>query len=419
MDKSKTGNFEHLHRIGTIGIRVSFGDNRAVFLHRESMEPQCLNRLIEQFVITLIRYRLEMLEFLPKSIIEGLEKYRIMKESSDFKKLSVCEKSKLVQKLRILEDFTTLRIYGWNGESFDLAALLAPLVDVLSRDQKTFSQMHVIRRGAGVMELKYGNLIFRDFMNYSSPMTLDAFAKSCGEFEISKTTFPYEYYSGPGELLSNGIFPKYRHFRTILTKTDPKYVQEFIQIVNRKITEDNWNTSDIENYYFCEAIPEISIEDGVLVITDENSLMERLHTSPAKYEESLKEFELNCSTMLDYLERYNLRDCELLEKSIKKYAGGFLKDWNINIHESMSLPGFAQTMCYEHFDQSSPAIFSFGKSFREFNQDVRANLHGGMTMVLHRHISLDDVDPEKPKEVFFTDNGQKYRCIESLGTVFN
>ena len=167
MDKSQNGTWEHIHRIGTIGISVTFGENRAIFLHRETMDPQSLNRLIEDFVITLIQYRLEMLEFLPRSIIDGLAKYEKMKADKEIKDFSVEKRSIFFKKLSLLKEITTLKIYGWNGESFDMAALLAPLVNVLSRDTKTFESLKVIRRGSGVMQLKYGFLTFRDFMNYS------------------------------------------------------------------------------------------------------------------------------------------------------------------------------------------------------------------------------------------------------------
>ena len=122
---------------------------------------------MERFAITLIQYQLEMLEFLPRTVIDGLKKYKEMKDRNEFKNFTPEKKTLFFQKLEILEDMAKLKVYSWNGESFDLAALLAPLLDVLSRDEKTFGSLQVIRRGSGVMQLTYGNLIFRDFMNYS------------------------------------------------------------------------------------------------------------------------------------------------------------------------------------------------------------------------------------------------------------
>ena len=246
-------------------------------------------------------------------------------------------------------------------------------------------------------------------------MSLEAFGKSCGVFNIEKSCFPYEHFKGPEELKQCYNFPRYKHFRTVLSRTNKAFLTEFAAINQRKISENNWTLDQIREFYDLDDMAGLKILNGLLVLEEGNNLLKQLHTSPEKYEESLKEFELNCSTMLDFLERYNIRDCELLRESIARYSAGFLEDWNVNIHDSMSLPGFAEKMCYEFYDVKSPAIFTFGKSFNGLNKEVRKNLHGGMTMVLHRHISLGPVEIDKPKEVFYADNGERYQRVESLG----
>ena len=45
--------------------------------------------------------------------------------------------------------------------------LLAPLVDYFSQNEKGFGKLKVIKRGSGIMEMRYQRLIFRDFLNYS------------------------------------------------------------------------------------------------------------------------------------------------------------------------------------------------------------------------------------------------------------
>ena len=247
-------------------------------------------------------------------------------------------------------------------------------------------------------------------------MTLEAFARSCGVKDISKSCFPYEYFKDPNELKACFYFPAYRHFRTVLSKSSPKFVEEFSRLVQAKISVENWDLQDIRRFYNLEDIAGFEIIDGILKISDADSLAAQLHTSPEKYEASAQTFTENCSNMMDYLESYNLLDCELLMKSIQNYAAGFQEDWNINIHDSMSLPGFAEKLCYRFYDDLSPSIFTFGKSFREFNNEIRKNLNGGMTMVLHRHASLGPIEEDKPREVFFTDSGEKYKRVESFGS---
>ena len=43
--------------------------------------------------------------------------------------------------------------------------LLTPLMHLLVNESKT--SMNCIKRGTGMMELSYGQIVFRDFMNYS------------------------------------------------------------------------------------------------------------------------------------------------------------------------------------------------------------------------------------------------------------
>ena len=62
--------------------------------------------------------------------------------------------------------------YFQNGERYDLTVLLGPLMDVFSRDAVKFKKMHVIKRGTSFMEIRYGFLVLRDFINFSSPIKL-------------------------------------------------------------------------------------------------------------------------------------------------------------------------------------------------------------------------------------------------------
>lgn len=52
-------------------------------------------------------------------------------------------------------------------EKYDLNVLLSPLLDYFSEDEDLFQKISCIKRGSGVMELRYSDLIFRDFLNFS------------------------------------------------------------------------------------------------------------------------------------------------------------------------------------------------------------------------------------------------------------
>ena len=53
-----------------------------------------------------------------------------------------------------------------------MTCLISPLMHVFAKDEKKFQKIQCIKRGTGYMEIKYNNLIFRDFYNYSTPMSL-------------------------------------------------------------------------------------------------------------------------------------------------------------------------------------------------------------------------------------------------------
>ena len=81
------------------------------------------------------------------------------------------------------------RIYSWNGEKYDMPTILPALVSFWASKIKYLRDIKCIKRKTGYMELRFRDLVFRDFMNYSCPMSLDAFAKSCG---ITVGTLQYE-----------------------------------------------------------------------------------------------------------------------------------------------------------------------------------------------------------------------------------
>jgi len=50
--------------------------------------------------------------------------------------------------------------------------LITPLVHRFSKNHDDFRRLTCTKRGTGYMEIRCGFLIFRDFLNYSSPMSL-------------------------------------------------------------------------------------------------------------------------------------------------------------------------------------------------------------------------------------------------------
>ena len=214
-------------------------------------------------------------------------------------------------------------------------------------------------------------------------------------------------------------FPPYNDFYSSLQRvSDPTHVAEFFDVVSDKLNSGVWSTlRDIEIYY---GFTENSLsqhyellEEKLAEITGDgfDFLSKKLHTSPRKYEISKFDFDSKYVNMMEYLEQYNLDDCRLLSQSIDKYSAGFLQDWKVNVHSSMSLPGVAEKIAYTFYNSKAVPIYSFAQKFRDYNIQIRNQLHGGMCMVFHRYIELNPTERVHPKCVYEAKNGQPYKRL--------
>ena len=336
-----------VHKLISIAVRNSFGEPREFYIERESMEPHAIRQMMQEFLANLKFSHDDMMDEIPESVKAGKQKYEKMVYSKDFKLLPVARQTVAREKLRYLKECTQLRVYSWNGERYDNNILWAPFLDVLQYDaEKDFEQMQIIRRGTGIMQFCYKQFIFRDFLNFSSPMSLDNFARSCGVTSAEKTTYPYEYFSTMEELRETREFPPYPAFKSSLAKPDKKAEEEMIKLVNENFDSGFWSTVDDVREFF-GSFEDIAFDlvDGrveSLKTTDGRRIEEVFHTSPLKYYNSRIIFDTSCENMSDYLRLYNLNDVILLEACIKAYAKGFLEDWGFDIHSKMSLPGVSQ-----------------------------------------------------------------------------
>ena len=203
------------------------------------------------------------------------------------------------------------------------------------------------------MQFTYGTLVFRDFLNFSNPMSLDAFSRSCGITEESKTCFPYELYTDIAVLKHIKEFPAYPEFRSSLTRKTDAFFDELLELVTEKRKDNFWQSSnDVNEFFkFSKYIQFEFQENGTVKISaDQMEIKKILDTSPRKFYESKVIFQNKCSSMADFLRLYNLNDVILLEKCVREYAKGFFETWKINIHQYMSLPGVAQGKFKKNFE---------------------------------------------------------------------
>ena len=172
MSASTDGNFELLHKLATIATMKSFGPawNQEWFGYRRDMSVQSLGFLVQDFIEHLERAQAEMVSLLPDSVREGFKTY--CEKRKNTKGETFESRGLIMKKYYLLEKMMTLPVYSWNGERYDLSVLLGPLIHTFSSYPKRFEKMKVIKRGTAFMEIQFGFLVFRDFMNFSQPMKL-------------------------------------------------------------------------------------------------------------------------------------------------------------------------------------------------------------------------------------------------------
>ena len=339
-----------VHRLVSIAIKSSFGTDEEsnIYIERRSMDPFDLKIMMQKLLGELTYLSGDMLNYIPDSVIQGHKKYLKQTQDKEFKKLPVEQQNKVRAKFRYLDDCLKLRIYSWNGERYDNNVVWAPLMDILQYDRDAFRKISIIRRGSGIMQFTYGAFCFRDFINYTNPMSLEKFAQSQGlsVTNMEKTTFPYELYSEISEIKNATEFPGYTSFESSLTRDTENFPQELIKLCNKELESGKWKTADdIQKYFQFSSDLEIIIENGKikeLRAKNGKALSNLLNSCPLKYFKSKTIFDNECATMSDYLRSYNLNDCILLTECIKTYAAGYFDTWKVNIHEKMSLPGIAQ-----------------------------------------------------------------------------
>ena len=332
------------HRLVSIAVKSSFGYEK--YIERKNMNPIEVQSMMKEFHSYLCFLREEMLKVVPASVTDGLKKYEQLVRSEEFKSFSVVQQAKDREKLRYLTNCLQLRIYSWNGERYDNNIIWAPLLDVCQFQKYDFERMNIIRRGTGLMQFSIGNLVFRDFLNYSNPMKLEDFAKSCGLPEREKTAFPYEHYHDISELRTLTEFPPYSVFRSCLANDIPDFRSELIQLINANFAGNIWKDhADVMSFFQFSSDLIFEYQNGELQKIEtqgEIEISSILHTSPQKYHDSKMIFIEKCSNMSDYLNHYNKNDVIILEDCIRTYAAGVFDTWKVNLHEKMSLPGLSQ-----------------------------------------------------------------------------
>ena len=127
----------------------------------------------------------------------------------------------LTRGLHFLNGITTLKIFGFNSESFDTPLFLPGLLSIWKLDSRNIK---AVKRGTGFLKLEFKfeshTLAFLDARNYIGMVgNLDQFGKTFGAGEV-KGCYPYEYYDSIEGAQADREWPKYEHFRSSLFRSE-------------------------------------------------------------------------------------------------------------------------------------------------------------------------------------------------------
>jgi len=102
--------------------------------------------------------------------------------------------------------------------------------------------VNIIKRMAGYMLVESCGISFRDFKNYTAPMSLEELAKSCGldTAKYTKGGYCYEWYTSVDQLSRALHFPAYVAFQSSMFIQSSKAAQELNALIKKGAIDGSW-----------------------------------------------------------------------------------------------------------------------------------------------------------------------------------
>ena len=418
-------------KIVSVAFSKNFGslENRTVCFMRDSLSRDDYSIFFTKVGHFLKLSCLEYMRSIPHSIPESIAKlesqideykktFRDSNEtgSRDFlndREFTPKEFFLMKSGVTYLKKLLTLRIFGFNSEKYDYPIFLPGLLDAWNLQT---SQIHCIKRGTGLMSIDLDldglRFEFLDARNYLAGGSLAQFGEIFGS-EITKGTFPYEYFQTIQEAKGCHDWPNFDAFHSSLGYPVDNIIEKFHRafdiavaslnltagefLIKMSISSDSYKLSD-DPY----SLPTIDFDKS-------NILTQTL--DPVKYIEGLISYsELQdlgiVTNMFEFLAYYNKDDVKILLSALENYVGLFVSNLNINPLDFISLPGLAERIMWSKYDGRIGQPYSFADG--RLNVEVRDGRTGGIVSILtNRHVIIGIPPSERTfsNEVYCVPNG--------------
>ncbi|CAG5087390.1 Oidioi.mRNA.OKI2018_I69.PAR.g11533.t1.cds [Oikopleura dioica] len=460
-------NVSKFHNVSTIACLTS--DCRQMGFTRRDMNYESSLVMITEFVNYLLSLKAELRrDHVPECVLTGIDFYsariksRLSMRINDGTTLaSYGEMGEFRKKLQYLQSFMKLMVYSWCGETYDLTVIYPMLMAVFYEfcGQNT-SKINVIKRGGGYMLTECMGLSFRDFRNYTAPMSLEKLARSCGldPSRYSKGSYPYEWYTSIDQLSRATEFPAYICFYSSMYAKSRTPAEQMNKIICERVASNDWARNEdvlLDIFGFLRldslendpALREFFQEENSMLVSDLGvnnatelcahyfeqlekifayseeancyqcdpdceEAQEFFRFSIVDYEASLtlwREIEASNEhhrmTMLMFLMNYNFNDVRLLRAAIEAYSRMFVQSFNVSIHTDLSIAKIAQNIAMSMYQPKVPPIISIPPQMDFVYRDCRNKLSGGIVQVFHRAVYLNGPDEDVPVAAYTVPNG--------------
>ena len=399
-------------KVISIGYTANFGNYKDVIV-RTNMDRLSGIELVNRFIQKMNELQTRHYERIPQKMKMIMLEYKeILKQKTK----SVAEMSKLRKRLWYLRSLCDLKIIGFNSSRYDIPVLMHLLLEAVGH-----KNIKVIKKGNTIFDLRIQKLCFRDAMNYCGPMSLSRFAKIF-KLPISKGMFPYEKFVSIEDIRNQIKWPDYNDFISSLPTKLQDFTSELQTILAEKPTfkiltlENLFNCFNFSNSAFTTDILKCQFFPKLTPIQKE-VLSKYFTISPISFLSEKKSFEElvfngTYTSFVDYLCFYNQLDCDLLAQAMTKFIDVFENCFNVTLLDKLSLPGISEEIMWSYYDSTCPKMFSFHSEYGYLNKNIREKLHGGPTVIFHRHAEIKN-QGQYDESVYSTPNGNKYIRIVS------